>query len=303
MAPAIGPPPLLASSASRLRRGRQVPRCSRGPCDRCDSCGWWCLIPRRVGADRRTTRFRHARWSRRLRPPPRGRRSCPPTARRPPGWSARTRAASAASRSNAGAGSSPRGRHRHEARAAAGRRAPATASASAGTSPGAAPPRAASSPAGSPEVDLDAAPRPGGSALLARPGRARAARDAPVDGVHDRAEPGDGGGLVPLQLADEVPAQRRGRPARPPCRAAPGPGSRRSPRCPSAASARTSSAGQVLLTASSAHRRRVAAGRPGGGVDPRPDRAQVLRQVGHAAIFPAARRGLSRARRGRPAGR
>ena len=140
----------------------------------------------------------------------------------------------------------PRGGHRHEAaqpqtRQRRRRRRPAP-----GRRPARAPPRAASAPSGTAEVDLDetstgrrAAPRPGSSA---------SARDSRSTEWTTAPQPGDRGRLVALQLADEVPAQREvgqlGRLASSSC-------ARFSPKstCPSAARARTSPAGHVLLTA------------------------------------------------------
>ena len=202
------------------------------------------------------------------------------------GWSARTRAASSASRSNAGAGSSPARRDRHEpaqpqpgrsATSVGQRRHVGRGRRRRGRRARPPPPRSTWTQ----HLDRPAR-RPG------RPGRGRATSDSPVDGVHDRAQPGHGGGLVALQLADEVPAQRQvgelGRLA----------DQLLGPVLAEVALPQRGERPDVVGRPRLAHReqrdrRRVAAGRPRGGVDPRPDRAQVLRQVGHVAIFPGAR--------------
>ena len=166
------------------------------------------------------------------------------------GWSARTRAARAASRSNAGAGSAPRGataisprsrspaRRRRPRRPAPGRRRGPPRRGRPARPPG--PPRSTWT------QDLD---RPAG--LLARPGRGR--RPATARSTEWTTAPRRATAAALLRCSWPMKCQRSGRSAS--SAALPiSSCARFSPksRCPSAARARTSSAGQVLLTASSA---------------------------------------------------
>jgi hypothetical protein len=152
------------------------------------------------------------------------------------------------------------------------------------------------------DVDLPPAPLP------------RTAQDLgqghPVDRVHHRAEPGDGGRLVALQLADEVPpdgrrvdvelgglAQQLLRPVLAEV-VLPQPGE-------------DAHVGDRpgLAHREQGHRPGVPPGRAGGVGDARPHRAQVLLEAGHVLILPrrwwagTASLAVSRARRSRPAGR
>ena len=291
MAPAIGPPPLLASSLASTTSS--VSRGAPGPCDWCDSC--WCSRSARVGADPPNnavpTRTSVAPAATAASRSP----LMPADSSTASGWSARTRSASAASAAKAGAGSRRAGPPPSARAAAAGGARDRVGQRRARRRPPRRP-RAAARPPGPPRSTWSSTST-GRAASPGRPGRGRRP-GTPVHGVHHRAEPGDRGGLVALQLADEVPAQRQVGERR---RLADSSWARFSPKsgCPSAARpARPRPARSCSPRA--ARPRRVPPGRRGGGAI----RSRTARRFSSAEVGrqpPRAR--LSRARRGRPAGR
>ena len=138
------------------------------------------------------------------------------------GWWVRNVARTSASLANAAAGSSSRGATAIRPRSSS-MPASSTAAASSSSSAGSAPER----PSRSGRVERDLEQHVDRVGPLVGPPRERADQLAPVDGLDHRGVRRDGGRLVALQPADEVPPAGRGRRTRRPWPRPPGGGSRR----------------------------------------------------------------------------